>query len=606
MEHVFDEPKCAETELTHPSLPKEVNDFGCQVNTRGEQLMQKSVGTQTPDFFGLCDQGTQTDFCGDENLLPYSEDELDSETETTSPQKDPSYIPSKSEESDDAEEEEILKIDTKSRQIKTPQSDFKFVVFMQQLDELLQRCPACGAVVRKKETATQGSQLCVTLKCVNGHVKNWKSQPMLKGMAAGNLLLASAILLSGSTYTKLASLSEILNLKIFSEKTFYNIQDKYLFPVVKEAWEAEQNTVFAELANNYYDLWLSGDGRCDSPGHNAKYGTYTMIDQHSDKIIDFQIVQVSEVSSSNAMEREGFKRCMENIHNRGADVKVVATDRHVSIRSDIKKNFPNVQHQFDVWHVSKSITKKLTEKAKRKECSELFPWIKSVTNHLWWCADTCEGDKDLLREKWISIVYHTANIHSWDSADLYHECLHPPIPRDEARSKQWLRPGSPAHEALKEVVFDKTLLKDIEQLTFNCHTGPLEVYHSVQLKYLPKRQHFSYKGMVARTQLAALDHNANTGRQQARVSQGGNEGELRYKIVFSKRTKEWVAKPIMEKTTREHLKPIVDAIVERKMQNAAERSARVTAPHIPPNIASTPRPPKADVIAKHRSRFSDL
>ena len=130
---------------------------------------------------------------------------------------------------------------------------------------------------------------------------------MLKGMAAGNLLLASAILLSGSTYTKLASLSEILNLKIFSEKTFYNIQDKYLFPVVKEAWEAEQNTVFAELANNYYDLWLSGDGRCDSPGHNAKYGTYTMIDQHSDKIIDFQIVQVSEVSSSNAMEREGFK-----------------------------------------------------------------------------------------------------------------------------------------------------------------------------------------------------------------------------------------------------------------------------------------------------------
>ena len=32
---------------------------------------------------------------------------------------------------------------------------------------------------------------------------------MLKGMAAGNLLLASAILLSGATYTKIASLSEL-------------------------------------------------------------------------------------------------------------------------------------------------------------------------------------------------------------------------------------------------------------------------------------------------------------------------------------------------------------------------------------------------------------
>ena len=115
----------------------------------------------------------------------------------------------------------------------------------------------------------------------------------------------------------------------------------HLFPVINEAWQAGQNSVFSEL--EIEDLWLSGDGRCDSPGHSAKYGTYTMIDQFSDKIIDFQIVQVSEVTSSNAMERERFKRCMENIHDRGANIKVVATDRHVSIWSDMKKNFPHVQ-----------------------------------------------------------------------------------------------------------------------------------------------------------------------------------------------------------------------------------------------------------------------
>ena len=130
------------------------------------------------------------------------------------------------------------------------------------------------------------------------------------------------------------------------------------------------------------------------------------------------------------------------------------------------------------------------------------------------------------------------------------------------------------------------------------------MYHSVQLKYLSKRQHFSYKGMVAHTQLAALDHNANTGRQQATVSRGENEGELRYKVVFPKQTKEWVAKPIMEKT-REHLKPILDSIVARKLQDAADRSATLTAPHIPRNIATKPRPAKADVIAKHTSRFPD-
>ena len=127
----------------------------------------------------------------------------------------------------------------------------------------------------------------------------------------------------------------------------------------------------------------------------------------------------------------------------------------------------------------------------------------------------------------------------------------------------------------------------------------------MQTKYAPKRQHFSYNGMVARTQLAALDHNANTGRQQAIVSRGANQGELQYKVVFPKNTKEWVAKPIFEKTINYHLKPILNAIVERKCLKPQERSATVTAPHIPENIARKPRPPKADVIANHTSRFSN-
>ena len=49
---------------------------------------------------------------------------------------------------------------------------------------------------------------------------------------------------------------------------------------------------------------------------------------------------------------------------------------------------------------------------------------------------------------------------------------------------------------------------------------------------------------------------------------------------------------------------MLDAIVKRKNQDAADRSATITAPHIPQNIANTPRPDKAEVIARHTSRFS--
>ena len=52
-------------------------------------------------------------------------------------------------------------------------------------------------------------------------------------------------------------------------------------------------------------------------------------------------------------------------------------------------------------------------------------------------------------------------------------------------------------------------------------SGNLEQYHSVLLKYAPKREHFSFNGMVARTQLAMLDHNAHVQRRQAIVQKGG-------------------------------------------------------------------------------------
>ena len=42
---------------------------------------------------------------------------------------------------------------------------------------------------------------------------------------------------------------------------------------------------------------LNGDGRCDSPGHSAKYGTYTLMDNDSGKVVAFRLFQVSEVTS---------------------------------------------------------------------------------------------------------------------------------------------------------------------------------------------------------------------------------------------------------------------------------------------------------------------
>ena len=167
------------------SIPKHTSDFGCQVNTRGVQLMMKSTETQTyKSSFEviLCDQSTQTDEDFHEQVVISRSPEGDpSQEEITkeiaSPNKDPSYVPLKHELSGDSNNSES---EEDSKPV-NPQNDVKFVVFKEQLDKLLKKCPECGAAIRRKHTSTQGTLFLVTLKCINGHAYTWKSQPMIKG-----------------------------------------------------------------------------------------------------------------------------------------------------------------------------------------------------------------------------------------------------------------------------------------------------------------------------------------------------------------------------------------------------------------------------------------
>ena len=74
------------------------------------------------------------------------------------------------------------------------------------------------------ETSFVGTMLVVSGTCPDGHVLKWQSQPMIKGIAAGNLLLSAAILLCGLTFTGIANLADVLNLMMLSERRFYDLQ----------------------------------------------------------------------------------------------------------------------------------------------------------------------------------------------------------------------------------------------------------------------------------------------------------------------------------------------------------------------------------------------
>ena len=474
----------------------------------------------------------------------------------------------------------------------------KYIVFEDELLKLFNRCVICGEEVLEKDLVKKGSMLKIITFCRNSHSKEWVSQPTVKRAAAGNLLLSGAILFTGNTFSRVSEMASTVNLAFPGESDYLNYQNKHLFPVINECWQQEKASVLADLLDRE-SVTLIGDGRCDSPGYSAKYGTYTMMDTETKNIVDFDVVHVKQTTSSQAMEKLGFQRCLDRALDSGIPVDVVGTDRHTGIKALMRTVYKDrgVEHQVDVWHLCKNIKSKLAKKAKKKGCEELAPWIKSVTNHLWWSSMTCEGNAELLKEKWTSILHHVADKHSWDSSTLYNRCPHDPISATARRKTKWLKAGSPAHEALKEVVMEKRLLNDLELLSKFIHTGALEVYHSLYNKYMPKRQHFSHKGMTARSQLAALDHNSGTGREQMVTSRGDKQ----YRYVYPKGMKDWVVKPVFEKKSKQHVRDMMHRVLESRA--TGEDIEEVEVPDLPRNIAPVPRPPKEELLARHASRF---
>ena len=485
-------------------------------------------------------------------------------------------------------------IDTAPANDHSPAQERLFLVFESALLSLFRDCPTCGMRVTLS-TSLQGTLLVVKATCQDDHTFTWHSQPLVGKAAAGNLLLSAAIVFSGSTYTTFANIANLINLSLFSDRTFYKIQQTRIFPIVN-AYYNQNQTVVAEILRQQGPLVLSGDGRCDSPGYSAKYCTYSLMDNATGLIIDNSVVQVTETGTSVGMEKEGLQRCLTTVQERlNLKIATLATDRHIQIAAFLKAAYPSINHQFDVWHLSKSVRKKLVKAGSKRGHDTLLLWIQSISNHLWWSAKTCNSDPDLLVAKWTSIVHHIVNVHEWHS-DHFSLCAHGPIDDTNGRRK-WLKPNSPAHQALQQIVTKPSLVRDVAKLNSFCHTGMLEVFHSLLTKYCPKRQHFSYVGMCVRTQLAILDHNHNIERQQVTTL----EGQPRYKLEFPKRSKRWIAKPIKEKKSNSYIDFMLEELVN-PTRNVDEFTIEL--PNLPDNIAPIPRPPLEQAVSEHITRFS--
>ena len=87
-----------------------------------------------------------------------------------------------------------------------------------------------------------------------------------------------------------------------------------------------------------------GDGRNDSPGHSAKYCTYTVVEQDTMNIVAFLVVdkRTTKLVSTN-MEVEAFKIVLNHLLEKEMNVVEVVTDAHSSVTKWLSKLLPNIQ-----------------------------------------------------------------------------------------------------------------------------------------------------------------------------------------------------------------------------------------------------------------------
>ncbi|XP_063055957.1 uncharacterized protein LOC134449779 [Engraulis encrasicolus] len=472
-------------------------------------------------------------------------------------------------------------------------NDNKYIVFEKNLMELFEKCPNCRRAAEVK-TFRRGTFLSVDQRCHHcNFIKHWESQPLMGSSPVGNLQLSAAVYCTGSSFNQVQKVFKAMRLRNISYSSFRRHATRYIEPAVIHKWHQYQDGELESL--RHQKLKLGGDMRADSPGHCAKYGTYSLMNMENNKIIALQLVQSNEVGGSHNMEKEGLIRGLQLLDSKGMTVDYIVTDRHPQIQKFLREK--KITHYFDVWHLEKGLSKKVSKVAKEKDCEVIQKWQRGISNHVYWCATSSTSGSEKVA-KWTSLFNHMQDQHVHENPE-FPKCLH--AERKSNAKKKWLKPGSKALLKMEKVLVNKRVLGDVERLSSRYQTSTLEAFHSVILRFTPKNVVFPFIGMLCRQYLAALHFNENSNRTQAKTT----AGTLKYSIHFPKAKKGgYTVKPMKSQATQGYVQELISLLFEDVIPRPQPYQEELRKIPVPANLsAAFHHPPVAEAVAAYQSRF---
>lgn len=167
-----------------------------------------------------------------------------------------------------------------------------FIVHESSLLQLFSSCSSCNSTnVTITLPTIQGTMITIKQVCTEcSGVYSWCSQKVEHGFPLGNILLSAAILFAGALPRKTLRVLRFAGIQAISPQTYFRHQRQYLHAAISNVWKRHLSAIHHVLKGE--KLVLAGDGRNDSMGHCAKYGTYSLLDINVNQIVYTTTVQV--------------------------------------------------------------------------------------------------------------------------------------------------------------------------------------------------------------------------------------------------------------------------------------------------------------------------
>ncbi|XP_049428542.1 uncharacterized protein LOC125886398 [Epinephelus fuscoguttatus] len=433
--------------------------------------------------------------------------------------------------------------------------DTKYLVFESCLRELFDTCPICMTKCdvqrRRIGTYVAFTQLCRSCN----YSRQWQSQPIVGSTPVGNLQLSAATYFTGASFFQLAKICKAMQFQIFPYDTYRRHARSFLEPAIVHKWKTDQQNLFQQLQQKG-KVAVGGDLQADSPGHSAKYGSYTLTHLESNTIMDLQLVMSDEVGGCYRIGREGLKRSLDLLKSKGLAVEYVVTDQHPQVQKLLKER--NIKQLYGVWHIEKSLSTTLERLAQSKDCEVLKKWLSSMKNHFYWSATSSTSGSEKVA-KWKSLVNHIQNVHVHEDP-IFPKCEHPD--RVSKDPKKWFQPGSVALQRVEQILNNKRVLKDVRKLSHHDQSSLLKAFHNLILRFLPENVIYSFMGLLCRLYLAVMHHNENVNHEQAPAGQAVSE-------AVSSETGECTLKPVKTDTTYNYLNELMRLVFEEVLVDPA-------------------------------------